>query len=257
MSILKFVHFIILQCKTTTWNDLNFASSELNPSHQYHDSNEIWRLKGSDCFKSLVFSLFPMPTCTRTSPPPPFANSQWKHHFWWRIRFSLRLFSVEKSRFLSLTFNLTQMIRPQLIAKRNSESKGLFFADLPMFYKFLRWLNADRGDFVMVSRAVCASEANELPLSMQWHDSTISKTSVCFEFDYQWSLKFYFWKPIVTDWNGNVPNPLALQIYAEAISRKGSPLQNCFGFTNGSVRPTQDLTLGKESFTMDTRECMG
>ena len=62
---------------------------------------------------------------------------------------------------------------------------------------------------------------------------------------------------MVTDWNGNVPNPLALQIYAEAISRKGSPLQNCFGFTNGSVRPTQDLTLGKESFTMDTRECMG
>ena len=105
--------------------------------------------------------------------------------------------------------------------------------------------------------AVCASEANELPLSMQWHDSTISKTSVCFEFDYQWSLKFYFWKPMVTDWNGNVPNPLALQIYAEAISRKGSPLQNCFGFTNGSVRPTQDLTLCKESFTMDTRECMG
>ena len=37
--------------------------------------------------------------------------------------------------------------------------------------------------------AVCASEANELPLSMQWHDSTISKTSVCFEFDYQWSLR--------------------------------------------------------------------
>ena len=186
MSILKFVHFIILQCKTTTWNDLNFASSELNPSHQYHDSNEIWRLKGPDCFKSLVFSLFPMPTCTRTSPPPPFANSRWKHHFWWRIRFSLRLFSVEKSRFLSLTFNLTQMIRPQLIAKRNSESKGLFFADLPMFYKFLRWLNADRGDFVMVSRGcVCF-----------WGERATLVDAVTWFHDFQDRCLFWVWLPM-------------------------------------------------------------
>ena len=185
MSILKFVQFIILQCKTTTWNDLNFASSELNPFHQYHDSNEIWRLKGSDCFKSLVFSLFPMPTCTRTSPPP-FANSRWKHHFWWRIRFSLRLFSVEKFRFLSLTINSTQVIRPQLIAKRNSESKGLFFADLPMFYKFLRWLNADRGDFVMVSRGcVCF-----------WGEQATLVDAVTWFHDFQDQCLFWVWLPL-------------------------------------------------------------
>ena len=167
MSILKFVHFIIPQCKTTTWNDLNFASSELNPFHQYHDSNEIWRLKGSDCFKSLVFSLFPMPTCTRTSPPP-FANSRWKHHFWWRIRFSLRLFSVEKFRFLSLTINSTQVIRPQL------------------FYKFLRWLDADRGDFVMVSRGcVCF-----------WGERATLVDAVTWFHDFQDQCLFWVWLPM-------------------------------------------------------------
>lgn len=119
-------------------------------------------------------------------PPPPFANSQWKHHFWWRIRFSLRLFSVEKSRFLSLTFNLTQMIRPQLIAKRNSESKGLFFADLPMFYKFLRWLNADRGDFVMVSRGcVCF-----------WGERATLVDAVTWFHDFQDQCLFWVWLPM-------------------------------------------------------------
>ena len=119
-------------------------------------------------------------------PPPPFANSRWKHHFWWRIRFSLRLFSVEKSRFLSLTFNLTQMTRPQLIAKRNSESKGLFFADLPMFYKFLRWLNADRGDFVMVSRGcVCF-----------WGERATLVDAVTWFHDFQDRCLFWVWLPM-------------------------------------------------------------
>ncbi len=41
---------------------------------------------------------------------------------------------------------------------------------------------------------------------------------------------------LVTDWNRNVLNPAALQTYAEAISRKGSSLDNCFGFIDGTVR---------------------
>ena len=32
-------------------------------------------------------------------------------------------------------------------------------------------------------------------------------------------------------------NPPALQIYAQVISQRGSPLQNCFGFVDGTVRP--------------------
>lgn len=34
-----------------------------------------------------------------------------------------------------------------------------------------------------------------------------------------------------------VLNPPALQIYAQVISQRGSPLQNCFGFVGGTVRP--------------------
>ena len=34
-----------------------------------------------------------------------------------------------------------------------------------------------------------------------------------------------------------VLNSPALQIYAQVISQRGSPLQNCFGFADGTVRP--------------------
>lgn len=34
-----------------------------------------------------------------------------------------------------------------------------------------------------------------------------------------------------------VLNSPALQIYAQVISQRGSPLQNCFGFVDGTVRP--------------------
>ena len=41
----------------------------------------------------------------------------------------------------------------------------------------------------------------------------------------------------LTSWN-NQPflSPSNLQLYAQAISRKGSPLKNCFGFVDGTVR---------------------
>ena len=31
-------------------------------------------------------------------------------------------------------------------------------------------------------------------------------------------------------------SPANLQLYSQAISRKGSPLKNCFGFVDGTVR---------------------
>ena len=34
-----------------------------------------------------------------------------------------------------------------------------------------------------------------------------------------------------------VLNSPALQIYAQVISQRGSPLQNCFGFVDETVRP--------------------
>ena len=41
----------------------------------------------------------------------------------------------------------------------------------------------------------------------------------------------------LAQWNNQVMDPNHLQQYADAISAKGSPLDNCFGFVNGFVRP--------------------
>ena len=39
------------------------------------------------------------------------------------------------------------------------------------------------------------------------------------------------------EWNNQILNPAALETYAAAITAKGSPLNNCFGFIDGTVRP--------------------
>ena len=41
----------------------------------------------------------------------------------------------------------------------------------------------------------------------------------------------------ITQWNNTVMGPAQLQVYANAVSAKGSPLDNCFGFIDGTVRP--------------------
>ena len=41
----------------------------------------------------------------------------------------------------------------------------------------------------------------------------------------------------LTQWNDAILHPQALEQYAEAIHNKGAPLQNCFGFIDGTVRP--------------------
>jgi hypothetical protein len=41
----------------------------------------------------------------------------------------------------------------------------------------------------------------------------------------------------LTQWNHTILHPQALEQYAEAIHNKGAPLQNCFGFIDGTVRP--------------------
>ena len=39
----------------------------------------------------------------------------------------------------------------------------------------------------------------------------------------------------ITQWNHNVLNPAALQIYSNVIADKGAALHNCFGFVDGTV----------------------
>ena len=41
----------------------------------------------------------------------------------------------------------------------------------------------------------------------------------------------------LAQWNNQVMDPNHLQQYADAISAKGTPLDNCFGFVDGTVRP--------------------
>ena len=41
----------------------------------------------------------------------------------------------------------------------------------------------------------------------------------------------------VLDWNHQVLSPANLQTYVDAITAKGAPLPNCFGFIDGTVRP--------------------
>ena len=44
-------------------------------------------------------------------------------------------------------------------------------------------------------------------------------------------------------------DPLALQRYDNAVAQTGAPLQNCFGFIDGTARPiAQGLTLMSELF---------
>ena len=42
---------------------------------------------------------------------------------------------------------------------------------------------------------------------------------------------------LLTDCNSDLLSTQALEEYAQAISRKGSPLLNCFGFIDGTVHP--------------------
>ena len=41
----------------------------------------------------------------------------------------------------------------------------------------------------------------------------------------------------ITRWNEALVNPSLLETYVQAIHQKGSPLTNCFGSIDGTVRP--------------------
>lgn len=41
----------------------------------------------------------------------------------------------------------------------------------------------------------------------------------------------------IQQWNHDLLSPANLEAYANAVSGKGAPLDNCFGFVDGTVRP--------------------
>lgn len=70
----------------------------------------------------------------------------------------------------------------------------------------------------------------------QRHDSAIWPTSFCNKndvIDYVYDVHGH----LITQWNQDLLNHGALQRYADAISGQGAPLDNCFGFVDGTVRP--------------------
>ena len=41
----------------------------------------------------------------------------------------------------------------------------------------------------------------------------------------------------ITRWNHDILTPDQLEMYAAAIAAKGAPMETCFGFIDGTVRP--------------------
>ena len=41
---------------------------------------------------------------------------------------------------------------------------------------------------------------------------------------------------LLIEWNNNLLSPNLLEVYANAVHRKGAALQSCFGFIDGTVR---------------------
>ena len=85
-----------------------------------------------------------------------------------------------------------------------------------------------------------STEAHDIPLSIRRHDPAVWTSSLGFEFNNQPYMVDYIYEThghLITQWNGNLLNPVALRTYPDYISRKGSPLSNCFGFIDGTIRP--------------------
>ena len=61
--------------------------------------------------------------------------------------------------------------------------------------------------------------------------------TLCMIFNHMIDLIYETHSHRLLAWNNGVLNPRALESYAEAITAKGSPLTNCFGFIDGTVRP--------------------
>ena len=129
----------------------------------------------------------------------------------------------------------------QLTAKPNFELKRQTFLALQMPYVFPQCSIANREAFVMVWRdCVCCWDEQDIP-ALRFSDmiqrfprpvsvlNLITNEVMDFIYDNHCHL--------VTEWNRDILSSVALQRFAETISRKGSLLINCFGFINGKVRP--------------------
>ena len=65
------------------------------------------------------------------------------------------------------------------------------------------------------------------------------------------NLIYNQWSFLLSDFEGrNSLSPQHLEKYAAVIHAKGTPLTNCWGFIDGTVRPISSLAITKGLFTM-------
>ena len=60
---------------------------------------------------------------------------------------------------------------------------------------------------------------------------------MCMVVNQAMNLIYANWNRLLTDFNQNWLSPRNLQIFADRIHQSGAPLQNCWGFVDGTVRP--------------------
>lgn len=105
-------------------------------------------------------------------------------------------------------------------------------------------------------RAMYATEATGLPLSIQWYGAQICKASSGLKHDNKYCSRLCLWQAWhrLTQWNNQVMDPNHLQQYADVISAKGSPLDNCFGFVDGTVSTHKSPRTASEGCIQWTQE---
>ena len=86
---------------------------------------------------------------------------------------------------------------------------------------------------------MCAAETNKLILQIQRYDSTFSRPVSVLSLITNEVMDFIYDNccHLVTQWNRDVLSSVAPRQYSETISKKGSPLNNCFSFIDWMVRP--------------------
>ena len=80
-------------------------------------------------------------------------------------------------------------------------------------------------------------EENGVSLSLQRLDSSLWKASPVLSMICNCVVDFIFDSHVhrITRWNPQLLDPASLQMYCDAIFRKSAPLNNCFGFIDGTV----------------------
>ena len=99
----------------------------------------------------------------------------------------------------------------------------------------------------MLLKLTCSAEEASIPLQILRYDSTSwsSCSSVMYIFNKLVDIVDQQWGRLLSDFNQPLLRPDILESYAVAIYRKGSALNNVWGFIDGTTRPCAGLGVTK------------